>query len=149
MKLAMIAIFITGPHVTALKRTVVVTPNAPAAIGPYSQAVLTTFASGERLVSAAGQIGLDPNTGKLVPGGIIYESQQAMNNVQAIVQAVPGFSMNDVNECTCFMANLTEYSDFNAVYAKYFDSEPPARAAVEVAKLPLGARVEVKCSAAA
>ena len=72
-----------------------------------------------------------------------------MNNVQAIIQSVSGASMTDVYECTVLMANLTEYSTFNAVYAKYFGSEPPARAAVEVARLPLDARVEVKCSAAA
>lgn len=138
-----------APVAVALKRTTIATPNAPAAIGPYSQAILTTLASGERLVSAAGQIGLDPSTGKLVPGGISNEARQAMNNIEAIVQAVPGITMNDVTECTVFMANLTEYALFNAVYARYFDSEPPARAAVEVARLPLDARCEVKCSAAA
>jgi 2-iminobutanoate/2-iminopropanoate deaminase len=132
----------------AAKRTVIKTPNAPAAIGPYSQAILMELKSGDKLLSAAGQIGLGPSTGKIVPGGIIPEAHQAMNNVQSIVQAASGFSMNDVTECTVLMVNLTEYSAFNNVYAKYFNSEPPARAAVEVVRLPMDARVEVKCSAA-
>ena len=71
-----------------------------------------------------------------------------MNNVQAIIQSVPGFSMADIYECSVLMANLTEYGVFNGVYAKYFSSEAPARAAYQVAALPKDARVEVKCSAA-
>ena len=132
----------------ALKRTAIKTPNAPGAIGPYSQGILITLASGERMIHAAGQIGLDPKTGALAPGGIVKEGQQAMDNVEAIIQSVPGASMGDVYECAVLMANLTEYAAFNVVYAKYFSDEPPARAAYQVAQLPKGARVEVKCSAA-
>ena len=123
------------------------------------------------------QSAINPATGKLVPGGIAYEAPRAMDNVQAIVQSVAGFTMHDVTECVVLMANISEYGAFNAVYAKYFDAEPPARAAVEVARrasagdrtrsvhipcplltvklrsldraVPLDARVEVKCSAAA
>ena len=142
-------LLLAAPLVTGITRAVIQTPNAPKAIGPYSQGILTTFASGERLVAAAGQIGIDPQTGTLSPGGITNEAHQAMNNVQAIVQSVPGVHMADVTECTVLMANLTEYAAFNDVYAAYFGSQPPARAAVEVARLPLDARVEVKCSAVA
>ena len=133
-------LLLAAPLAVGITRTVIQTPNAPKAIGPYSQGVLTTFASGERLVAAAGQIGIDPQTGALSPGGITNEAHQAMNNVQAIVQSVPGVHMTDVTECTVLMANLTEYGAFNDVYAKYFDNEPPARAAVEVARLPRCAR---------
>ena len=131
-----------------VQRSAIVTPNAPKAIGPYSQGILLTLGSGERLVHAAGQIGMDPRTGSLVPGGIEREAHQALNNVEAVITAVPGATMHDVFECTVFMANLTEYSAFNSVYATYFTAEAPARAAVEVAQLPKDARVEIKCSAA-
>ena len=134
---------------TCVKRSVINTSDAPAAIGPYSQGILVTLSSGDRLVHAAGQIGLNPRTGKLVAGGIAQEARQAMNNVEAIIRATSGVTMQDVTDCVVLMANLTEYAAFNNVYAEYFGSEPPARAAVEVAKLPLDARVEVKCNAAA
>ena len=94
----------------ALNRSVIATPNAPGAIGPYAQGQLLTLASGERMIHAAGQIGLDPSTGALAPGGITGEAPQAMNNVQAIIESVPGASMADVYECTVLMANLTEYA---------------------------------------
>merc|ERR1712166_1139215 len=84
----------------ALNRSVIATPNAPGAIGPYAQGQLLTLASGERMIHAAGQIGLDPSTGALAPGGITGEAPQAMNNVQAIIESVPGASMADVYECT-------------------------------------------------
>ena len=131
-------------------RTVIATPFAPKAIGPYSQGILITLLSGERIIHAAGQIGIDPRTGKLVSGGISVEAVQVMHNVEAVIMAVPGATLHDITDCTVLMANLTEYAEFNSIYAHFFDSEEaPARAAVEVAKLPLDARVEVKCSAAA
>merc|ERR1712195_124200 len=81
------------------------------------------------------------------PGAIENESRQAMQNVRAIIRSVPGASMKDVYECTVLMANLTEYAAFNLIYATYFSAPYPARAAYQVAQLPKGARVEVKCSA--
>ena len=131
----------------ALNKTVISTPDAPAAIGPYSQAIMLTLASGESIVQGAGQVGIDPKTSALVPGGIKAEAKQAMENIKAIMAAAGGTTA-DIVECTCLLADLTEYADFNSVYADYFDDAPPARAAVEVSALPLGARVEVKCSAA-
>ena len=131
----------------AVNKTVIATKDAPAAIGPYSQGILITLASGERIMHGAGQIGIDPSTGKLAPGGIKIEGKQAMENVKAIMRAA-GAIMADITECTCLLADLSEYSDFNGVYATYFDDAPPARAAVQVSALPLGARVEVKCAAA-
>lgn len=132
----------------ALKKTAIQTPNAPKAIGPYSQGILLEMQSGERLISAAGQIGLDPQTGSLVPGGIAKEAKQAMNNVEAIITAVPGASMEDIHECFVLLSNLTDYDAFNDVYKTYFSTDPPARAAYEVSRLPKDARVEIKCSAA-
>lgn len=99
------------------------------------------------MIHAAGQIGLVPSTGKLATGGIVGEGQQAMSNVQAIIQSVPGASMDDITDCTVLMASLSEYATFNTIYAKYFGSLPPARAAYQVAALPKDARVEIKCSA--
>mmetsp|Transcript_15493 Transcript_15493/g.40008 ORF Transcript_15493/g.40008 Transcript_15493/m.40008 type:complete len:147 (+) Transcript_15493:95-535(+) len=131
----------------AINKTVISTDDAPAAIGPYSQGIMITMASGEHMVHAAGQVGVDPSTGILVPGGIKAESKQVMENIKAIMGKA-GAGMSDILECTCLMADLNEYSDFNSVYAEYFDNAPPARAAVEVSALPLSARVEVKCSAA-
>ena len=101
------------------------------------------------MIHAAGQIGLEPATGELAPGGIKGEGVQAMNNVQAIIMAVPGASMSNIFECTVLMANFSEYATFNDIYATYFPKDdPPARAAYQVAKLPKDALVEVKCSAA-
>ena len=133
---------------TALRRTIVSTPHAPAAIGPYSQAVMLEFKSGERMVHAAGQIGMDPASGELVPGGIENETHRALSNVEAIMTAA-GAKMADVVECTVLMANLTEYAALNGVYAQFFDADnAPARAAFQVGGLPKGAGTEIKCTAA-
>jgi 2-iminobutanoate/2-iminopropanoate deaminase len=123
-------------------RRVIATPDAPAAIGPYSQAVV---ADGQ--VWVAGQIGLDPHTRLLVPGGIGPEAQQAMANVVAILAAAGG-SAADIVQVQVFLADIQEYDAFNAVYAAFFGGKaPPARAAVQVAALPRGARVEVLATA--
>ena len=126
-------------------RHVVVTPNAPPAIGPYSQGVIVAFSSGEGMVYVAGQIGMTAN-GTLVSGGITNETAQLMSNIGAILAAA-GSSLQEVVECHCMLADLSEYSSFNAEYAKSFDAAPPVRAAYEVSALPKGARAEVKCTA--
>ena len=120
--------------------------QAPGAIGPYSQAIKVEFNSGEIEIHAAGQIGLDPKTGKLAPGGITNETARAMTNVANIMKA-GGASMADVTECTVLLADLSEYAAFNVEYAKLFPIDPPARAAFQVVALPKGARAEVKCTA--
>ena len=129
----------------AAKRSVISTPDAPAAIGPYSQAIAIDYTGG-RHIHAAGQIGMDPATGELVAGGIVNESKRAMTNVQNIMKK-GGASMDNVTECTVLLADLGEYSAFNDVYATFFQDEPPARAAFQVVALPKGARTEVKCAA--
>ena len=126
---------------TAPAKRVITTDGAPEAIGPYSQAVQV----GTTLY-LAGQIGLDPETGTLVEGGIEAETQRALDNLQAVIEAA-GFSMADVVEAQVFLADLEEYGPMNAVYGSYFEAAAPARAAVQVARLPRDARVEIKLTA--
>ncbi|QXD17206.1 RidA family protein [Rhodocaloribacter litoris] len=123
-------------------RSVVATGAAPAAVGPYSQAVRVG-----NLLFLAGQIGLDPATGQLVEGGVVAETRQAMENLRAVLEAA-GFSMADVVQAQVFLADLNDYAAMNEVYASFFDGPPPARAAVEVARLPRDARVEIMMTAA-
>jgi len=126
-------------------RTVISTPDAPPAIGPYSQGIVVSFSSGEGMVYVAGQIGMEPD-GTLVGGGVTNETVQLMSNIGAILAAA-GSSFEEVIECHCMLADLAEYSEFNAEYAKSFDEAPPVRAAYQVTALPKGARAEVKCTA--
>ena len=121
--------------------TVVATDNAPAAIGPYSQAVKVGG-----LVFTAGQIPLDPATGKLVEGDIVAQTERVMQNLQAVVEA-SGSSLSRVVKTTCFLANLDDFAAFNEVYARYFSENRPARSTVQAARLPAGANVEVECVA--
>ena len=122
-------------------KRIIATDGAPEAIGPYSQAVQV----GNTLY-LAGQIGLDPETGALVDGGIEAEARRAMDNLQAVLEAA-GFSMGDVVEAQVFLADLDEYGPMNEIYGSYFETAPPARAAVQVARLPRDARVEIKLTA--
>jgi 2-iminobutanoate/2-iminopropanoate deaminase len=122
-------------------KRIIATDGAPEAIGPYSQGVQV----GHTLY-LAGQIGLDPATGELVDGGIEAETRRAMDNLQAVLEAA-GFSMADVVEAQVFLADLEEYGAMNEVYSSYFGSAAPARAAMQVARLPRDARVEIKLTA--
>ena len=113
------------------------TPEAPPAIGPYSQA----FRAGDTLY-LAGQLGLDPATRELVAGGIEAETRRALENLKAVLAAA-GFSLREVVQAQVFLADLADFAAMNEVYATYFPEEPPARATVQVAALPRGARVEI------
>lgn len=124
-----------------MKRTIVSTDQAPGAIGPYSQAVKT-----DTLVFVSGQLPLNPNTGELVTDDIAAETRQSMDNLKAILEAA-GSSMARVVKTTVFIADMNDFPAINAVYAEYFEGEPPARACVEVARLPKDARVEVEAVA--
>lgn len=115
--------------------------NAPKAIGPYSHAV----AAGE-LLFTSGQIGLVPETGKLVEGGVTAEAAQAFDNLGAILRE-NGMDLSNVVKTTCFLTDLTEFSKVNAVYAEAFPTAPPARSCVQVAALPAGAAVEIEAVA--
>ncbi len=121
---------------------VIASPEAPAAIGPYSQAV----AYGG-LIYASGQIGLDPATGTLVEGGVEAQTRRALENLSAVL-AAGGSSLDRVLRCTVYLADLADYAAVNSVYAEFFGESRPARAAVEVSRLPRDARVEIACIAA-
>ena len=117
------------------------TDLAPAAIGPYSQAIV---ANG--FVFTAGQIGLDPATGALVPGGVVPETKRALQNLLAVLEAA-GSGPDRIVKTTVFLADLGDYADVNALYAEAVASPFPARSAVQVAALPKGARVEIEAIA--
>jgi 2-iminobutanoate/2-iminopropanoate deaminase len=121
--------------------TVVATDKAPGAIGPYSQAIKVGG-----LVFTAGQIPLDPATGKLVEGDIAAQAEQVMKNLQAILEA-SNSSLARVVKTTCFLTNLDDFATFNEVYGRYFSENRPARSTVQAARLPAGANVEVECVA--
>jgi 2-iminobutanoate/2-iminopropanoate deaminase len=114
---------------------------APRALGPYSQAVL---AGG--FVFCAGQVGLDPATGKLVGGGIASETGRVLDNLSAVLAAA-GLGLADVVKTTVYLADLGEFAAMNEVYARYFTLPYPARATVQVTALPAGARVEIEAVA--
>jgi 2-iminobutanoate/2-iminopropanoate deaminase len=123
-------------------REVISTENAPAAIGPYSQAIAL-----DNLLFTSGQIPLDPATMKVVPGGIAEQTERVMQNIAEVLAAV-GLGFDSVVKTTCFLANLDDFPAFNEIYGRYFGATPPARSTVQVAKLPLGVLVEVECIAA-
>lgn len=117
--------------------------GAPKAIGPYSQAIAAPC--GE-LVFLSGQIPLDPATGALVEGDAAAQTEQVMRNLRAVLEAA-GLDWTDVAKTTIFLADLGDYAAVNQVYARWLGSHAPARAAVQVAGLPRGARVEIEAIA--
>ena len=119
------------------------TENAPAAIGPYSQAI----DSGAGLVFVSGQIPIDPSTGTFVPGGIREQTRQSLTNAQAILAAA-GLGLENVVKTTVFLADMGDFAAMNEVYAQFFAAPYPARSAVAVKTLPKGALVEIECIAA-
>ena len=118
------------------------TQKAPAAIGPYSQAIRVG-----NLVYTSGQIPIDPATGNFVEGGIKEQTRQSLTNVKAILEEA-GLSMADVVKTTVFMADMNDFADMNSVYAEFFAEPYPARSAVAVKTLPKGALVEIEVVAA-
>ena len=117
---------------------VISTTKAPAAIGPYSQAIKVG-----NLVYTSGQIPIDPATGSFVEGGIKEQTRQSLNNIKAILAEV-GLSMSNVVKTTVFLADMNDFADMNAVYAEFFAEPYPARSAVAVKTLPKGALVEIE-----
>ena len=118
-------------------KKIVSTDKAPAAIGPYSQAI--QFSG---LLFVSGQVALDPETGEFVDGGIEEQTAQVLKNLRAIIEE-GGMSLEDVLKCSCFLKNMDDFATFNSVYDQYFGANPPARETVEVARLPKDALVEV------
>ena len=118
------------------------TPNAPAAIGPYSQAVQTG-----NMLFVSGQIPIDPATGAFAGEDIVTQTHQSLTNVRNILAAA-GYSVNDVVKTTVLLADIADFAAMNAVYAEYFTENKPARAAFAVKDLPRGALVEIEAIAA-
>ena len=121
---------------------VISTKQAPAAIGPYSQAIQVG-----NLVYTSGQIPIDPATGTFVEGDIKEQTRQSLTNVKAILEEA-GLSMSNVIKTTVFMADMNDFADMNAIYAEFFSEPYPARSAVAVKTLPKGALVEIEVVAA-
>ena len=119
-------------------KKVISTVKAPAAIGPYSQAIKVG-----NLVFTSGQIPIDPATGNFVEGGIKEQTRQSLTNVKAILEEA-GLTMANVVKTTVFMADMADFADMNAVYAEFFAEPYPARSAVAVKTLPKGALVEIE-----
>lgn len=113
------------------------TEKAPAAIGPYSQAVRA-----KGLLFCSGQIPFDPATGKMVEGGIEAQTERALKNLEAVLSA-GGASISAVVKTTVYLSDLADFPAMNAVYGKFFPKDPPARATIQAAKLPAGAMVEI------
>ena len=120
-----------------MARKIIATDKAPAAVGPYSQAVL---ADGWLFVS--GQIGIDPGTGKMAEGGTVSEFRQVLSNLKAVVEAAGG-NLQTIVRATLYLIDMNEFAAVNAVYAESFKESPPARECVAVAALPKGARCEM------
>jgi 2-iminobutanoate/2-iminopropanoate deaminase len=125
-----------------MERSIVRTSAAPAAIGPYSQAVVVPIGEGRRMMFCSGQIPLDPATGVMVEGDVEVQTRQVLDNLSAVLAAAGG-SFADVVKTTIFLADMGDFQVVNAVYAERFASDPPARATVQAAKLPRDARVEI------
>ncbi len=119
-------------------KNVIATSNAPAAIGPYSQAIET-----DGYVFTSGQIPINPATGEVEGKTIEEQTEQVMKNIGALLEA-SGLTFANVVKTTCFLADLNDFAAFNAVYAKYFPSEAPARSCFAVAGLPKGAKLEIE-----
>lgn len=123
--------------------TIISTEQAPAAIGPYSQAVVS-----QAFAYVSGQIPLDPATGKLVEGDIAAQTERVLENLKAVLAAC-GSSLERVVKTTVYLKDMGEFARMNEVYARYFPRNPPARATVEAARLPRDVRVEIDCIAEA
>jgi 2-iminobutanoate/2-iminopropanoate deaminase len=130
---------------TAMARQTITTTGAPKAIGPYSQAVV---APAGRLLFCSGQIPLDPKTGEIVGAGDVRaQTERVLENLGAVLTAA-GASFATVVKTTIFLADLQDFGSVNEVYARYFASDPPARATVQAAGLPKGALIEIEAVAA-
>ena len=122
-------------------REAVHTDQAPAALGPYSQAIVAG-----NMVFVSGQLGLDEKTGEFVEGGISEQTDKALKNMKAVLAAA-GAAFEDVTACTVYLKDMNDFAAMNEVYAQYFTGVAPSRAAIEVARLPKDGIVEISCIA--
>ena len=119
----------------------IATSGAPSAVGPYSQAI-----DAGDTVYCSGQVGLDPQSGELVTGGLEAQTERALRSLGAVLEAA-GLGYEHVVKTTCFLVDIGDFAAFNAIYARYFPDPPPARSTFAVAALPKGARVEIEAIA--
>jgi 2-iminobutanoate/2-iminopropanoate deaminase len=122
-------------------RKVIATEKAPATVGPYSQGIRAND-----FIFTAGQLGIDPASGKFVEGGVEAQARQALTNLQAVLEAA-GSSLSRAVKVTVFLQDMNDFKAVNGVYARFFTENPPARSAVQVAALPLGGLVEIEAIA--
>lgn len=122
-------------------KEIISTENAPGAIGPYSQAI-----KANGMLFCSGQIPIDPATGEFVEGGVAEQTEQVFKNLTAVLKA-GGSGLDGVVKTTVFLADMNDFAAMNEVYGKYFDSNKPARATVQAARLPRDAKVEIECIA--
>jgi 2-iminobutanoate/2-iminopropanoate deaminase len=137
----LIIIIFTGCSRQSDVREIISAPDAPAAIGPYSQAVR----AGDTIY-LSGQLGLDPVTGKLAGQDFASQARQAIKNQKAILEAA-GFSLKDVVQCQVFVTDMNNYPAFNAIYKEYFTGDFPARAVLEVSRIPANGLIEIMMTA--
>jgi 2-iminobutanoate/2-iminopropanoate deaminase len=126
---------------TSENKKVIGSPNAPKAVGPYSAGIQT-----DSFVFLSGQLGLEPNSGVLVEGGVEAQTKQALSNLQSVLQS-NGLGMENVVKTTVFLQDMNDFAKMNAVYAEFFKSDPPARSTIQVAALPKGGLVEIEAIA--
>jgi len=122
-------------------KEIVSTENAPGAIGPYSQAI-----KANGMIFCSGQIPIDPATGEFVEGGVAEQTEQVFKNLIAVLEA-GGSGIEGVVKTTVFLADMNDFAAMNEVYGRYFETNKPARATVQAARLPRDARVEIECIA--
>jgi len=120
-----------------MNRKVVQTENAPKAIGPYSQGIIS-----RGMLFTAGQIPVNPETGKIISNNFEHQVRQVLENIKAVVEEA-GSNLTDIIKLTVYLIDLDNFQILNKVFSEYFDSEPPARAAIQVARLPLDVQVEI------
>ena len=122
-------------------KKIIQTKYAPAAVGPYSQAV-----ESRGVLFVSGQLGIDPATGSMVPGGIREQTERLLQNLKTVLNS-GGYNLTDVVKCTVYLKDINDFQAMNEVYATFFETDPPARAAFQVAALPLDALVEIEAVA--
>lgn len=126
-----------------MPKTIIQTENAPKAIGPYSQAVKL---EGESLIFVSGQIAFDPKTGEKIHGGTAQETRQVLENLKAILESA-GSSLEKVVKTTVFLQTMDDFGVMNEIYSQYFKTDSPARATIEVSRLPKGMKIEIEAVA--
>ena len=123
-------------------KTPLTVAGAPKAIGPYSQAQIVRLHGGNRIVFTSGQIGLDPATGELVPGGVQEQAERVMRNLSAVLEGA-GLTLEDAVKTTVYLADMQDFAAMNEVYGRWLGDSLPARTTIAAAGLPRGAKVEI------